>query len=54
MRLSKCWSFMSRVLLSRKPGRMARNLGDGEQYSPRGARVSEPRGSVGLGGEPEA
>ncbi|OBS70369.1 hypothetical protein A6R68_01093 [Neotoma lepida] len=34
-------SFMSRVLMSWKPGRMGRNLGEGEQCSPRGIRVKK-------------
>lgn len=45
---------MSSVLMSWKPGRMGRNPGEGEQCSPRGARVSELWGSAGVGGDPEA
>lgn len=51
--LVKLPSVMSRALMSWKPGRMGRNLGEGEQCSPRGARVSEPWGSAGVGGDPD-
>lgn len=45
---------MSRVLMSWEPGRMGPNLGEGEQYSPRSTRVSEPWGFSRVGGEPGA
>jgi hypothetical protein len=40
--------------MSWKPGRMGRNLGEGEQYSPRSTRVSEPWGFGAVGGDPGA